>query len=316
LPLAIQLRDASGRPAPSSSVEFRVLEGSVTLSAEEIPTDAQGQAAVILTAGSRPGPVRVQVISGSLSLVFNLSVLGRTPAATAMGLVNAGSYAPGWVPGGAGAIFGEGLSEVEGVLQPSTFPFPAELAGVRVFVNGVAAPILALARVNGVEQINIQVPFETPAPRNDITVRIENNGASTNVTGVRTLSIQPGIFELTLPGGRIAAALHLDFSLVEPANPARPGETILLFVTGLGPTTPPVVTNQAGPADAAEVFEDVMVAIGGIDAQVLGAFYAPGLTTAYQVNLVVPSSAPPGSLGITVTAAGVSSQSAVLPVGQ
>ena len=44
----------------------------------------------------------------------------------------------------------------------------------------------------------------------------------------------PGIF--TLPPGGIGsgAVLHADYTVVSEANPAKPGETIQIFLTGLG----------------------------------------------------------------------------------
>jgi len=36
------------------------------------------------------------------------------------------------------------------------------------------------------------------------------------------------------------AILHADYTLVNAAKPAKVGETILIFLTGLGPVTPAV----------------------------------------------------------------------------
>jgi uncharacterized protein (TIGR03437 family) len=59
------------------------------------------------------------------------------------------------------------------------------------------------------------------------------------VAGVPVFNPQPGVFEVNVEGGivRGGAARGL-FSLVAPSNPARPGETIQIFLTGLGRLDP------------------------------------------------------------------------------
>jgi uncharacterized protein (TIGR03437 family) len=47
----------------------------------------------------------------------------------------------------------------------------------------------------------------------------------------------------------------------------------------------------------------------------LGAFYAPGLIGAYQINFTVADGVPAGNRILNVVSNGVSSQEALLPVG-
>ena len=143
---------------------------------------------------------------------------------------------------------------------------------------------------------------------------IENNGSRASISGVRTLALNPGIFEFDSGGLRLAAVLHLDFSVVTLANPARPGEILLLFLTGLGPTTPPVQTNVAGPVPAAVTVTRPVVGINDEGAEVLGSFYAPNLFTAYQINFVMPRNARSGTAKLSVVADGASSQDSRIPV--
>src|SRR5690606_14708524 len=121
-------------------------------------------------------------------------------------------------------------------------PFPTTLRGVSLTIDGVPAPIIAIANTGDGEQINFQVPFEL-APGLSRVV-LNNNGTRTEIDGVRVRETRPGIFEIDIQNGRYAAALHSDFRLVAPADPARPGETILLFLTGLGPIVPDPGTNR------------------------------------------------------------------------
>ncbi len=246
---------------------------------------------------------------------FTINTIGRLPQVTALGFVNAASFRQGWVPGSAGSIFGVGLTEgVDGEVLPQVFPFPTILRGVRVRINGIEAPILALANVNGQEQINVQVPFGLTAP-GTATVRIENNGAESTIAGVPLLAVQPGIFENSRNGVRIAAALHADFSLVEPSHPARPNEVILLFLTGLGITDPAVGTNVPGPAPPPRSVISPVVGIDDEGVEVLGSFYAPNLISAYQINFRVPQDVQLGNRKLSVVSGGVASQDTLLSIG-
>ena len=317
VPLVVELREDGGLPAVGVAVSFSVLDGAATISSAVVEANGLGQASTSVVAGQTVGALAVEARVGEVAVVFGLSVVGSTPFVSSIGFVNGASFAAGWVPGSLGSIFGTGLTAgLEGILQASESPLPNELGGVGVTVNGIAAPILSLANVSGQEQINIQVPVDVPAPADDITVTIENNGSTASFSGIRTHLAQPGIFQVAMPDGLFVAALHSDFSLVTPDNPARPNEVILLFLTGLGPTDPTVGTNTPGPVPAAVSVIEPIVTVGGLPAKVLGSFYAPTLVAVYQINFVIPAAAPSGNLKIVVRAGGASSLPLLIPVKQ
>ncbi|MEX2301696.1 MAG: hypothetical protein WD733_12210 [Bryobacterales bacterium] len=300
------------------NVTFNVVSGSGTVSPPSLLTDAQGNAAATVQAGNVLGPITVEatavIQNQTRTIRFTINTAGRTPEITLLGFVNGASFQQGWVPGSTGTIFGIGLMEgVDGVFLPNVFPFPTEVRGVSVTVNGVRAPILGLASVNGQEQINIQVPFSVAAP-GAVAVVINNNGSSTTITGVQMLTVQPGIFQV----GNFAAALHADYQLVSPSNPARPGEVILLFLTGLGATNPAVGTNVVGPSPAAQTVLTPTVQIDGVAQAISGntGFYAPQLVTVYQINFFVAADAQSGNRALTVSIGGVTSPPVQLPVQQ
>ncbi len=311
-PLVVELRDGAGNPLANTQVGFQITQGSGGLAGASAVTDESGRASTVVTAGPQVGPLQVEARAGDGVFVFSLTVIGRTPVVTAAGFVNGASFVSGWTPGGTGSIFGVGLMEgVDGVvLAPA--PFPTTLRGVQVLVENTPAPILSMANINGQEQINIQVPFGTPAP-GQVLVTISNNGATTTIPGVPTFAAQPGIFEVTLAGGRVAAALHADFSLVEPDNPARPDEVLQLFWTGGGATNPPVATDAPGPVPPAEVAGAVTVTVNGVNAEVVGSFYAPTLVTVYQTNFWIPAGAGGASLLVRLSVDGAQSQQVTIP---
>src|SRR5690349_1764598 len=67
-------------------------------------------------------------------------------------VVNAASYEEGVSPGGLATAFGQDLTSVNGIVVAGTNPLPLSLAGVRVLVNGLPAPIFSVAYANGEDQ--------------------------------------------------------------------------------------------------------------------------------------------------------------------
>ena len=91
---------------------------------------------------------------------------------------------------------------------------------------------------NGQEQITVQVPCNLASP-GTVSVTIRGT-ASTTVTGVQVNRVQPGIFETSEGPGqrRYAVLLRADGSYVNSTNPARRGDILRMFVTGLGAVGP------------------------------------------------------------------------------
>ena len=311
--LVVRLSDICGTPASRIPVGWSVdPPNAATLVNTVGVSDGSGRSSTLVRLGNQPGPFTVTATSGTLSATFTLTVTAGNPSAPLAGFVNAASYRPGWVPGSAGAIFGTGLMDgINGVVSADSVPFPTTFRGVRVLVNGVAAPIIHLINVSGAQQINLQVPFQTAT--GTATVVIENNGRSATITGVPILAVQPGMFVNTANG--FAAALHAStFQPVTAASPARPNEIIALFLTGLGQVTPAVATNAPGPVPPAVTVASVVVGIDNAGMETLGAFYAPGLRTAYQINFRVGANVQSGNRKLAVVANGVAAVDALLPV--
>ncbi len=331
VPLGVRVISPEGFPIPQQTIFFDLVDGAGELSPRAVLTDSNGEASTQYTAPDSfgtanvlatlpAGAALVQEGEGGgpvpqipLEVVFDIAIGGRRPAINADGFVNGASFRPGWTPGSLATIFGQGLMEdITRVVTPSGPPFPTESRGVSVTINGVPAPIITLADQGVLEQINLQTPFEIqPGPA---TVVVSNNGTEQTFEGVPVNRAQPGLFELNLPQGRFAAALHSDFRLVQSEDPARPGEIILLFLTGLGPTNPPVGTNQAGPAPAPAVVFEPTVGLNHQGVLSFGGFYAPGLATVYQINFRVPDDIETGNHELTVVTDGAGSQTVLLAV--
>ena len=94
---------------------------------------------------------------------------------------------------------------------------------------------------------------------------------------------------------RPAALLRADFTLISPTSGARRGETVQLFLTGLGAVNPAGRDGAAASASPLSVaIADVKVYVGGRQATVLFKGLAPGLAGLYQINFTIPANAPTG----------------------
>jgi len=212
-----------------------------------------------------------------------------------VGIVNAASYAPitnSVAPGEFVTLFGSGLSSVT---MTASVPFSTTLGGVQVMVNGRAAPVYAVSP----GQISAIIPYATTEGL--ASIRVVNNGTSSNTVTLYTNASAPGVFTLAASGTGPAAVLHADFSLVNQNNPAKKGETVLVFLTGLGAVDPAVPDGAAGPSNPpSKVTGDVTVFIDDQTAPVSFAGLAPGFAGLYQLNVQIPAGAGSGDVYIEV----------------
>jgi len=108
-----------------------------------------------------------------------------------------------------------------------------------------------------------------------------------------------------------------NFSLVTAANPARSGEILALFATGLGPTLPGVDPGKPFPTSPlARVNSPVELTVNGAPAEVLDAVGFPGAVDGYQVNFRLPSGMTPGQARLQVSAAWIAGPEVLIPVQQ
>jgi uncharacterized protein (TIGR03437 family) len=226
--------------------------------------------------------------------------------------VNGASFESGISPGGLATIFGKNLSSAKGVVVASAVPLPLDLLKTSVTIGGQAAPLDAIANVNGQEQINLQVPLAI-AGQSSVPVVVNNNGVMSQPLQVKVLMAQPGIFTLD---GTQAAALHgADNTLITSAAPALPGETVVLFATALGPVSPVLPINTLAPGTPLSTSVlTTGVSIGGQDAMLSFSGLAPGFIGLWQVNAVVPANVSSGAAKLIITVNNVASNTATIAV--
>jgi uncharacterized protein (TIGR03437 family) len=306
-PLIVSVLDSNKNPISGITVNFGVTTGSATVNPTSATTGANGQAQTTVTAGQTAGSVVVTATAaGGFSQTFSLTVVPPGPTITASSFVNAASGVAGLVPCGLGVVTGAGLATgIQGVVSGvSAFgPLPYTLAGLSMTINGVGAPIQAVSNQTGVQQVNFQTPCETPAG-GSVTVVITINNNNTTIPSVSVLQAQPGIF--TYPGTNnqpFAAVLSAsNFAYVTPSNFAVRGQIYYVVVTGLGQTTPALLTNNPGDnADA--VLVTTIVGVNNAGVQVVSATPFPGNLGAYLVGFIIPTSFPASSTPVPLSVA-------------
>lgn len=189
-----------------------------------------------------------------------------TPQFTSASITNAASFVNGGVAGGIGTLFGVHLSiSVSGIQGVGKLPLPTSLAGVSLKLNGTPAPLFAVDNVNGAEQVHFQFPWEL-AGQTSVTAVLDNGVSSSAQVSFPMFAVQPGIFAYDGVNGAFTRG---DGTLVTPANPASPGDLLVAYATGLGPTNQAVATGQGTPTGTlyTTVYKPTMT-IGGQSATV------------------------------------------------
>lgn len=116
--------------------------------------------------------------------------------------------------------------------------------------------------------------------------------------------------------GGVPAVFHEDWSPVSAANPARPGEVLILQATGLGPTDPPTEPGQPFPLEPIlEVLVPVNVFVNGQPAEVINKVGWPGTTDQYRIDVRVPSGISRSAM-LRIEAAWIPGGATIIPVQQ
>jgi len=275
---------------------------------------ASGSAAVTFEVPAGFGTARSATIFVA-GISITVTQLAPLPHITA--LLNAASYASGAVsPGEIVSIFGTSIGPANPAFLAldSTGKVSNSIGGVTVSFSGYLAPLTYVSST----QINAIVPYEIAG--NPLAfVEVTFAGQTSNEPSLQFAATAPGIFTQNSSGTGPGAILNGDSSLNSQQNPATPGSTVQIFMTGEGLTTPaqatgavtPVNTSGVGPITPAPQLA-VAVLIGNQPAQVIWDGEAPGLVAGVlQVDAAVPTTASAGANSITVQVGNQISQNGV-----
>lgn len=209
-------------------------------------------------------------------------------------------------------VFGAGLGPTSPT-YPAGLPLPTTLPvnnGTSISISAGGQTIPAYMFYTSALQVQAILPSTTPVGTASVTLTY--NGKTSAAFTISVVPSRLGIFTSNSQGYGIAAAQHgVGNAPVLMSNAAHPGETVVLYGTGLGPITTP---DNVAPGSV-QVGTDVTVTIAG---QTVTPTYA-GRTPQYagedQVDFVIPANVVTGCyVPVSVTATGQVSQDFVLPV--
>ena len=211
---------------------------------------------------------------------------------TAAGVVNSASDVPdALAPNTIGTVYGTGLSYTTAAafgVMPTSGLMHTELAGVQVYVGAVAAPLYYVSPT----QINFLVPTELRP--GDMDFFTTHDGLAGPHVQITLHDAAPGLYPW---GAGMIASTHADGSVITKDHPAHPGETVVVYGTGLGRTRPELQTGTIEMIAAQILLLNelrVMVAGTALDSQSIQyAGLTPGIPGLYQVNLVLPKQLAP-----------------------
>jgi uncharacterized protein (TIGR03437 family) len=263
----------------------------------------------------RSSIIFLSLILFSISFSSSAEAQATPPQISEGGVVNNASYTLHPQPMAAGsiaAIFGTNLNDGS-IIHSSELgqdgKLVTSLGGASVTVDGIPAPIFYSTPF----QLGIQIPVEL-AGMFSATVRVTTEEGTSAPHTIFLDEFAPGIFTTSQQGIGRAAALHEDGeSPITGVNPARLGEVVTFFATGLGGTIPPLETGE--PSEGNQALLNATVFFDGIPALAEFTGTAPGFVGLNQINVRIPVNATSGpDVPIVLNAGGKVSNEVTLPI--
>ncbi len=267
-----------------------------------------------LSTGVHNGAITIAAPGASTPLTtvnISMTVAPPTPFVYIYQVSNTGSYAPPEAPNGGiaqgslFAAFGDGIGPQ--TLVQSAYPLQTRLAGTSARVTVKSVTVDALMVYTSSRQVAAILPSRTPAGNGSITVTY--NGTDSQPYPIRIVSSALGVYTVTSNGLGPGIITGADYGIKTAQAPARPGETVMLWGTGLGAVDgdeglPPAPANRFSP----EVFA------AGKQAKVAYAGRAGCCSGLDQINFEVPDGVSGCFVPVAVRNGGVTSNFTTLPI--
>jgi uncharacterized protein (TIGR03437 family) len=242
--------------------------------------------------------------------VFGLSssTTSSVPAISANGVVNGASFQPGVVANSWVTIQGTNLAPKTDDWSHSIVngALPTSLDGVSVSMGGKPAYVYFISP----SQLNVLAPDVSAGP---ISVTVTTAGGTSTAFATTASAYGPAFF--LWPSNQVVATRQ-DYSYAAKAGtfagattvPAKPGDVIILWATGFGPTMPAAPPGVSVPASGGySTASAPTVTVNSIPATVYGGALAPGSAGLYQIAIQVPTTLADGDWPIQATIGGVAS---------
>jgi uncharacterized protein (TIGR03437 family) len=228
----------------------------------------------------------MRLLSIAISLVGCAAGLLGAPVIT--GVTNAASNLPPGLPnsgiaqGAIMAIYGSGLGPPT-LQQTQKFPFPTTqgLAGTTVNVTVGGVTTACVMYYTSAAQVAAVLPSATPVGSGTLTVSYEGQSGS---IAIQVAAAGFGTIALNGSGTGPAVVTNAYYTPLTFVNPAHPGQTVILWGSGLGPVT----GDETEPPVEVDLGTGVQVFVGGQPANVSygGRSGDPGLD---QINFTIPA---------------------------
>jgi uncharacterized protein (TIGR03437 family) len=246
------------------------------------------------------GTVVVLTTSGITVLAANYDAAVAPPSISTV--VNAANGQQPVAPGGLISIYGAQMSPVN--MATSQIPLPTALGDSCLSVNGTPVPLLFVSA----SQINAQLPFNVSGNAT-LTIHTPGGISDNYLFGVQPAA--PSVFQSGAAGPETGLATIVRASnsqLVTATNPVHPNDTLVIFLTGMGQTTPTVTSGMPSPSSPlAQANISPNVTLGGTPLGVSYAGLVPGEVGVYQINATVPLGVPQGlSIPLNINQGGAS----------
>ena len=321
--LIVQLNDDCASPVTNGNVVASFSNG-------DAPLNLAGDSLGNYSATWQPGGVNANMV-----VTLNASAASLQPATAQLygGIAPNQTPPPTLAPGGTlnnlnpvvGAplspgtiaqVYGTGLAPASASTGPA--PLPIKFGTTFALVGATQAPLYSLSS----GQINIQIPYEVAANQQTPIILSVNN-ALTLPLMLNMVAAAPGVLSddkgpngpSFQDGAGIVAQHSSNGTLVSSTSPAAPGEYLVMYLVGMGPTNPAVASGAETPtAPLSYVTAQPTVTVGSQTSNILFAGLTPGFVGLYQIDFQVPPGASSGNLVVTVTQNGVAANSTLLPV--
>lgn len=214
------------------------------------------------------------------------------PYYSAASIVNAADNQSGALaPNTIGTVYGANMAYSTAALSQSdiqggVLPIVIGTCETQVFVNDLPADLYYVSPT----QINFLVPsYLSPGPA---VVQVFVDGLYGPSISMTLGAAAPGLFQLD---AQTAVATEADGSVLTSSSPAKPGDIVILWATGLGQVTPPVIYGQlstaAAPLAAGANLSILLDGVAVDPSAIAYAGLAPGYAGLYQINFTLPTSA-------------------------
>ena len=248
----------------------------------------------------------------SLAACILFAAAASAQAPVIGGLANNYSYIAAGLPNygiAQGSIFDIFGTNLAGSSLSQSVPLKTTLNGVTINVTVGGTTTHPIPYYVTATLIGAILPSATPVGTGTITV---TTGAGTSATfPIVVVASAFGILTLNQAGTGLAAAFDVNYNYLGYTNAANPGDTIILWGSGLGPVTGDETVTQT-QQNLTNI--PIEIDIGGISANVSyhGRSLYPGLD---QINVAVPQNVLAGcSVSVVVRTGNYVSNVATVPV--